>query len=112
MKTDPHIKVGRKVLFVGGPEMGNVRIVPESHGDTIGADHDWVYRIWPIRIPGSTDIAYFAYDADRHPLNLFIEMWQEYSPVAQIKRGDPAIALTYQTLKKGNKAKAKAKVGK
>ena len=32
---------GRKVLFVGGPEAGNVRLIPESHGDIIKADHDY-----------------------------------------------------------------------
>lgn len=100
MKANPNIKVGRKVLFVGGPEAGNVRIVPESHGEKIIADDDWVYRIWPIRIPGSKDVAHFAYEAGTHPLRLFIDMWREYSPVAQIKRNDPSIMKTYQNMKK------------
>ena len=95
MNKTPNIQVGRKVLFVGGPEAGNVRIIPESHGDHIKADHDYVYRIWPIAMKGTTQQAFFAYAADQHPLQLFIDMWREYSPVAQIKRGGTE-AATYQ----------------
>ncbi len=84
---DKNIKVGRKVLFVGGPEAGNIRIVPESHGDTIKADEqDWVYRIWPIRMRGANTTAYFAYAENQHPMQLLIDMWREYSPTAQINR--------------------------
>jgi len=108
--SSKNISVGRKVLFVGGPEAGNVRIIPESHGETIAADHDWIYRIWPIRIPGSNEIAYFAYAADQHPLKLFIDMWREYSPVAQIKRNNPEVAQTYQTVKR--QTAARKQVGK
>ena len=90
------INVGRKVLFVGGPEAGNVRIVPESTGDHVQGEGDYIYRIWPMRITGNTETAYFAYAADQHPLNMYMDMWREYSPVAQIKRADPNIAQTYQ----------------
>lgn len=95
----PNIQVGRKVLFVGGPEAGNVRIIPESHGEHIKADHDYVYRIWPMRMVGDKSTAYFAYAADQHPLQLYIDMWREYSPVAQIKRGTADVARTYQSVK-------------
>lgn len=95
----PNIQVGRKVLFVGGPEAGNVRIIPESHGDRIKADEDFVYRIWPVRMAGDSRTAYFAYAADQHPLQLYIDMWREYSPVAQIKRNNPDVAMTYQSVK-------------
>lgn len=106
----PNIQTGNKVLFVGGPEAGNIRLIPESHGDIIQAEHDYVYRIWPIRMVGTAKTAYFAYAADQHPLQLFIDMWREYSPVAQIKRNDPNIAMSYQSIK--DNARAKAKVGK
>ena len=90
-----NIRTGRKVLFVGGPEAGNVRLIPESHGNHINAPGDYVYRIWPISMPGSTQKAFFAYAADQHPLKLFIDMWREYSPTAQIKR-DATEAPVYQ----------------
>ena len=91
-----NIQNGNRVLFVGGPEAGNVRVIPESYGDRVMGEGDYVYRIWPMRIAGDTRTAYFAYGADQHPLNMYLEMWREYSPVAQIKRNDPSIAQTYQ----------------
>ena len=95
--SNPNIAVGNKVLFVGGPEAGNVRIIPESHGDHIKADNDYIYKIWPMRMAGDKKMtAYFAYAADQHPLNMYMDMWREYSPVAQIKRNNPDIANTYQ----------------
>jgi hypothetical protein len=93
--SDPNIHVGNRVLFVGGPEAGNIRVIPESHGNLIRGDDDWVYRIWPVRMPGNKATAYFAYAADKHPLDMFLEMWREYSPAAQIKRGATE-AKTYQ----------------
>ncbi len=106
----PNIQVGNKVLFVGGPEAGNVRVVPESHGDMLKADNDYVYKIWPLRMAGNKKTAYFAYAADQHPLQMFMDMWREYSPVAQIKRNNPDIALAYQSIKRQDSARAK--VGK
>ena len=97
------INVGNKVLFVGGPEAGNVRIIPESHGNVIQADGDYVYQIWPLKMPGDKRTAYFAYAADQHPLQMFLDMWRDYSPTAQIRRDNPDIALTYQSVK-GHKA--------
>ena len=96
----PNIQTGRKVLFVGGPEAGNVRMVPESHGDHVKAESEYIYRIWPFRMAGVTaaNTMFLAYAADQHPMNMLVEMWREYSPVAQIKRNDPSIAQTYQTL--------------
>lgn len=86
---------GRKVLFVGGPEAGNVRLVPESEGDHLMGEHDFVYRIWPIRIHGDKRTIHFAYAADQHPLEMYIDMWREYSPAAQI-RGATGAIQTYQ----------------
>ena len=95
----PNIQNGRKVLFVGGPEAGNVRVVPESYGDHIKGEADYMYRIWPIRIPGNNQTAFFGYAADQHPLQLFIDMWREYSPAAQIRRDTGVEAATYQKIK-------------
>ena len=90
----PNIQVGNQVLFVGGPEAGNVRVIPESHGEMIMADEDYVYRIWPVRMPGNSATAYFGYTADKHPLDMFLEMWREYSPAIQIRNG--TTTQTYQ----------------
>ena len=86
--STPNIRVGRKVLFVGGTEAGNVRIIPDSHGDVIkgGGAHEEYYKIWPIKMAGSTDEIFFAYDADQHPMKMLLDMWREYSPTAQIQR--------------------------
>lgn len=91
-----NISVGRKVLFIGGPEAGNVRVVPESAGDHVQGESDYIYRIWPMSVPGNKAVAYFAYAANENPLNMYMDMWREYSPVAQIRRADPNIAQTYQ----------------
>ena len=88
---------GNKVCFVGGPEAGNVRLIPESHGDLVRADNDWVYKIWPIRMTGADQTWYMAYAADQHPLKAIIDMWREYSPTAQIKRGQTE-GITYSKL--------------
>jgi len=93
-KTTQKTNVGNRVLFVGGPEAGNIRVIPESHGSTIKAPNDWVYRIWPVKMPGNNQTAYFAYAADQHPLQLFIDMWREYSPAAQIKRGHETLSYS------------------
>ena len=95
--SSPNTQVGRKVLFVGGPEAGNVRIVPESMGDVMKADGDYLYKIWPFKMAGHSQTVHFAYAADQHPLNMLIEVWREYSPAAQIKR--EAGIETYQKLR-------------
>jgi len=89
-----NIRNGNKILFVGGPEAGNVRIVPESEGDMLAAG-DYVYKIWPFQMQGHTAKMFFAYAADQHPMNLLLELWREYSPAAQIRR-DATEAITYQ----------------
>jgi len=89
---------GNKVCFIGGPEAGRVRIIPESVGDHVQCD-DYVYRIWPMRMEGDNRIMYFAFDASQHPLQMYVQMWREYSVVAQIKTHDPTIAQTYNTVK-------------
>jgi len=104
-----NIRVGRKVLFVGGTEAGNVRMVPESHGDVVKASDDEYYRIWPIKMKGSDAIMYFAYEAEGHPMQMLLEMWREYSPTAQIMRDNPNIAPTYQNVKSIVAAKADLK---
>ena len=81
-----NIRIGRRVNFVGGPEAGNTRIIPESAGETIKSG-DWVYRIIAMALrdyPGKT--LYFAYDAQKHPFGFLQEMWHEYAPAATIKR--------------------------
>ena len=88
---------GNKVCFVGGPEAGNVRLIPETDGDYVRADHDWVYRIWPVRMKGNKSTFYMACAADKHPLDAILEMWREYSPTAQIKRGQTE-GITYSKL--------------
>lgn len=92
----PNIQVGNRVLFVGGPEAGNVRIIPDSFGDMVMSDNDYVYRIYPISLPGNTQKAFFAYAADQHPLQLFVDMWRDYSPAAQIRGKLPGVSMTYQ----------------
>lgn len=94
-----NIRVGRKVLFVGGTEAGNVRVIPDSHGDVIkgSAGVEEYYKIWPIKMKGSTDEIFFAYAADQHPMKMLIDMWREYSPAAQIRRG--ADNRSYDSLK-------------
>lgn len=93
-----NIQIGRKVLFVGGPEAGTVRSVPESAGEYLQAEGDYIYRVWTYKFVGNKEAVHFAYRADAHPANLFVELWREYSPTVQIKRA--ADALTYQTLQK------------
>jgi len=83
---DPGINVGNKILFVGGPEAGNVRIIPESHGDVVMADNDYVYKIWPFSMKGHKATMYLACAADKHPMDMLLEMWREYAPAAQIRR--------------------------
>lgn len=93
--STPNIQVGNKVLFVGGPEAGNVRVIPESHGEFIKAEAEYVYRIWPIRMKGHQEAMYLAFAADQHPIQMFLEMWREYAPAAQIRRNAKE-ATTYQ----------------
>ena len=92
MKTAP-ATAGRKVAFVGGPEAGRARIIPESHGDLIKAGTgegggEYIYRIWPFQMAGHPKPIYFAFTANEHPLKLLFKMWEEYSIAAQIRGGD------------------------
>ena len=91
---------GNKVLFVGGPEAGNVRLVPESEGDMLkaGGTEDYYYKIWPMKMAGSTDVLYFAYVANQHPMRMLLDMWREYAPTAQILRKGVE-ASTYNNVK-------------
>lgn len=84
---------GNKVCFVGGPEAGNVRIIPESAGEYF-QEGDWIYRLIPFKLDDRSATMYFAFAANQHPLTLLRDMWREYSPAAQIKRGSEI--RTYQ----------------
>ena len=98
-----NIRNGNKVLFVGGPEAGRVRIVPESVGDHLRGDGDFLYRIWPFKMQGSKDELFFACSADQHPMQMLLELWREYSPAAQIKGEMGDTAMSYQTVKPAGK---------
>ncbi len=89
MNTAP-IGVGRKVAFIGGPEAGKARIIPESHGDTIrvSKSNDYTYRIWPFRFSGDNRTLWFAFNAQEHPMKMLFKLWEEYSIAAQIRGGD------------------------
>jgi hypothetical protein len=93
-ENQQNVRSGRKVLFIGGPEAGNARHVPESVGDYLQGEADYMYRIWPFRMEGSTDMVYFAYAANQHPMKMLIDLWREYSPSAQIQRNSDV--KTYQ----------------
>lgn len=80
----PNIQVGRRVLFVGGPEAGNVRMVPESHGDIVFGEDRYPYRIHSFR--AGNDQLHIAYEQGSHILNAVVDMFREYAPAAQIKR--------------------------
>lgn len=94
----PNVRSGRKVLFVGGPEAGNVRLIPEEHEYAKG-EGDYLYRIWPVAMPGDKRKMFMAYRADAHPIEMFLEMWRDYSPAAQIKRDVADGQLTYNKLR-------------
>ena len=81
-------QVGRTVAFIGGPNAGQARVVPDSAGDLVMGDADYTYRIWPFRMPGNKAVLHFAYAADQHPLGMLNKMWEEYSISAQIRGGD------------------------
>jgi len=98
--SNPAINVGNKVLFVGGPEAGNVRVIPDSAGEYVQSEADYVYRIYPISLPGNSKKAFFAYAANQHPLQLFIDMWRDYSPAAQIRGRMDGVTETYQKARK------------
>lgn len=98
----PQIQVGRRVLFVGGPEAGNVRSIPESFGDYVKAeDGEFVYRIWPFKV--GKDQLFLAYENGNHILNAIVEMFREYSPAAQIKR-ETGVTAAYQKIGGNNPA--------
>lgn len=94
----PHTQVGRKVLMVGGPDAGRIRVVPESAGEYLMGQEDWVYRIFVLRFPDSKEPIHFAYAANEPIGKLFIDLWREYSPAIQIK-GDEKF-LSYQKLRR------------
>ena len=95
-KKQPAV-TGRKVLFIGGPEAGNVRRVPESAGEIV-KHGDYFYHIHALRLPGDSRVIFFAYDAQKHPFSMLIDMWREYSVTAQIRRDTPGIMQTYQNI--------------
>ena len=79
---------GRPVGFVGGPNAGQARIIPESDGDYVAHD-EFIYRIWPFRLKGSgKETLFLACAKDQPPLVMLQQMWEEYSISAQIRGGD------------------------
>ena len=88
-KTTQHVKIGRKVAFVGGPLAGDVRTIPDTAGEIIKAEegNDYHYRIFPIQFSHTTEPYWYAYDAQKDPSGFLVEMWNEYCPSAKIKRG-------------------------
>lgn len=80
-----NLHTGRKVLFVGGPEAGNARSIPESYGDIVKhGDGEYVYKIHQFRV--GKDVLHLAFRNGDHILNAVVEMFREYAPAAQIKR--------------------------
>ena len=88
-KTGQHVKIGRKVAFVGGPLAGDVRSIPETAGEIIKAadDSDYHYRLFPVQFSNNRQPYWFAYHAEKDPSGFLVEMWDEYCPSAKIKRG-------------------------
>lgn len=91
-------KGGRKVLMVGGPDAGRVRIVPEGI-EMLAGDEDWMYKIHTMRFSDGQPV-YFAFAANEHPGKMFVQMWREYSPAIMIK-GDVEYQ-TYQAIRRAN----------
>lgn len=89
---------GNRVCFVGGPEAGRVRVIPESVGQYVKSEGDFIYRLVKMQMPGHSGTAYFACSADQHPMDMFMEMWREYAASAQIKAG--ISDLTYNRAQK------------
>jgi len=87
MNTAPSTE-GRKVAFIGGPEAGRARIIPESHGDLVMGSCDYLYRIWPVKMSGDPRTLHFAFAANEHPIKMMYKLWEEYSIAAQIRGGD------------------------
>lgn len=94
--SKPNLATGRKVWFVGGPQAGNVRKIPE--GDDLVNDGDFIYRIFRYAMPGDQLCVYIAYAANQPPIHALVDMWREYSEVAQIKRGITDEGKTYNKL--------------
>lgn len=69
-------RVGRKVAFVGGPDAGKVRRIPENIGQVTAGD--WIYHIHPVKFQG-VETMWFAYNVDVHPAQLIVDMWEVYS---------------------------------
>lgn len=100
-KKTPSIVTGRRVLFVGGPDAGVARKIPESYGNFVKhPDGEYVYQIHAFRV--GKDELYVAYRQGDHILNAIVEMFREYSPTAQIKR-ETGQTLTYQHIDHGGK---------
>jgi hypothetical protein len=98
---------GRKILFVGGPEAGNVRLVPEGN-DRLRSDDGYMYAVHGIAMPGDQRVIFIAFEEGRSPIEAIVDIWREYSETAQIKRG---IGLTdgrtYQSVKQNVAAQKK-----
>ena len=83
-KVGQHGRVGRNVAFIGGPDAGQVRIIPEDIGQV--ASGDWIYHIHPIQFHGTAKPLWFAYNADVHPAQMIVDLWESYSTTESLKR--------------------------
>jgi len=80
--------VGRPVGFIGGPNAGQARMIPEGAGDVVKGENGYTYRIWPFRASVGKNVMYLAFEDGRDPLEMMLVMWGEYSVSAQIRGGD------------------------
>jgi hypothetical protein len=83
-KVSQHGRIGRNVAFIGGPDAGKVRIVPEDVPQLQSGD--WIYHIHPIQFHGTTKPLWFAYNADVHPAQMIVDLWESYSETESLKR--------------------------
>jgi hypothetical protein len=91
--------VGRKVAFVGGPEAGNVRTVPEDVA--VLSSGDWEYAITGLSFVGDSRKLWFAFDRYRSPADLILELWDEYCPAAMIKRDATPSSIRLKQQRRG-----------
>jgi hypothetical protein len=71
--------------MVGGPDAGRIRVIPESAGEFVKGEHDWVYQIRTLSFGPGEEPIHFAFAADQHPGQMFVQLWREYAPAIQIK---------------------------
>ena len=90
----------RRVAFVGGPEAGNVRSIPHDAKNLVTSG-DWEYRIVGLSFQGDKRTLWFAYDSQRAPADLILELWDEYCPAAMIKRNAMPSSIIEKNKRRG-----------